>query len=201
MKQSTKRLASAFFGVLLFAGAFWVYLQFIRPAYENLIRLKGELVSRQELAAEEQSVVDRVKELIATYDSSAEAQEVLAAAFPLEPNIADAMEQLNGLLLTSALAPQSFSISLAGADQKISASLTAKRSASSTLSIASIGTVSFKIRTVGTYEDVKRFLHDLETNRRIMDVTNASLRPAQQASQDLYVLEFTVAAYYQKEEQ
>ncbi len=200
MKQSTKRLASAFLGLMLFVAAFWVYLQFIRPAYANLNRLRGELVSRKQLAAEEKEVVLRVKDLVATYDSSAAAQEALAAAFPLQPNIADAVGQLNGLLLTSALAPQSFVIDLVDQNPITSVTRVARRSATSTLSVAPIGTVSFRVRTAGTYEDVKRFLHDLETNIRIMDVTSVSFRPAQQATQNLYVLEFAVAAYYQHEE-
>jgi Tfp pilus assembly protein PilO len=201
MKQSTKRLASAFLGLLFFVGAFWVYLQLIRPAYAELNRLRGELVSRKQLAAEEQAVIGRVKDLIATYDSSAAAQEALAAAFPLQPNIAEAIGQLNGLLLTSALAPQAFVIDVADQNALTSATRAGRRSATSTLSVASVGTVSFKIRTAGTYGDIKRFLHDLETNTRIMDVTNVSLRPAQQVTQDLYVLEFTVVAYYQQEQE
>ncbi len=201
MKQSTKRLASAFLGLLLFVGAFWVYLQLIQPAYANLNRLRGELVSRKQLAAEEKAVIERVRDLVATYDSSAAAQEALAAAFPLEPNIAEAVGQLNGLLLTSALAPQAFVIDKMDENALTSVARTARRSATSTLSVAPIGRVSFKVRTAGTYEDVKRFLHDLETNTRIMDVTNVSLRPAQQVTQNLYVLEFTVVAYYQQEQE
>lgn len=200
MKQSTKRLASAFLGLLLFVGAFWVYLQLIQPAYANLSRLRGELVSREQLAAEEKAIVERVQNLVTTYDSSNAAQDALTAAFPLQPNIADAVGQLNGLLLTSALAPQSFTIDIADQSGATSVSRAMKRNATSTLAIAPIGTVSFKIRTAGMYGDVKRFLHDLETNTRIMDVTNISLRPVQQATQDLYVLEFTVVAYYQKEQ-
>jgi len=200
MKQSTKRLASAFLGLMLFVVAFWVYLQFIRPAYANLNRLRGELASRKQLAVEEEAVIGRVKDLVATYDSSAAAQEALAAAFPLQPDIANAVGQLNGLLLTSALAPQSFVIDLVDESPVTSVSRVARRSATSTLSVAPIGTVTFKVRTAGTYEDVKRFLHDLETNVRIMDVTSVSLRPAQQVTQNLYVLEFTVTAYYQQEQ-
>lgn len=198
MKQSTKRLASAFLGLMLFVAAFWVYLQLIQPAYTNLNRLRGELVSRKQLAAEEKAVIGRVRDLVATYDSSAAAQEALAAAFPLEPNIADAVGQLNGLLLTSALAPQSFVIDVVDDNPITSAMRTTRRSATSTLSVAPVRQVSFRVRTAGTYEDVKRFLHDLETNTRIMDVTNVSLRPAQQVTQNLYVLEFTVVAYYQE---
>lgn len=187
-------------GLLLFVAAFWVYLQLIHPAYANLNRLKGELKSRADLAQAEQKIVGQVKDLVATYDSSAAAQEALAAAFPLQPDIAKAVGQLNGLLLTSALAPQSFVIDLVDDNPVTSVTRAAsRRGATSTLSVASIGTVTFKVRTAGTYEDVKRFLHDLETNMRIMDVSSVSLRPAQQVVQNLYVLEFTVTAYYQKD--
>jgi Tfp pilus assembly protein PilO len=75
----------------------------------------------------------------------------------------------------------------------------ATTNASSSL-IKPIGSISFAMTAIGSYEDFKNFLSEIETNARIFDVKNLSVQPAPQggsAIKDLFTYNVTIVAYYQ----
>jgi Tfp pilus assembly protein PilO len=111
------------------------------------------------------------------------------STLPLEPNTAQILAQSNVLALNNALVPQSFALSSGGV-QNIA------RRGQRTF-IRPMGTVGVKMRIIGTYEDFKRFIRNLETNIRLADVKSISMQQAGRPNQNLYEFDITVDTYYQ----
>jgi Tfp pilus assembly protein PilO len=196
MKQSTKRLVSSVGALIFIVLAFVVLLNFIQPAYQELSVRRGEVASRERFLAEQEGVVRKVESLITTYESGSSVREVVSLALPPEPEIAQVVAQLNGLIVANSLIAQGFGITPELVDR--SARRAERREKRGGLNAGEIGTVMVRLSVVGTYGDFKRFLKNLETNIRIMDITQLAIRSAGKPNQDLYVFDMTVAAYYQK---
>ena len=195
MKQSTKRLFSMSLALLLIVAAFVIYFSFIRPAYEDTQKVRSEEFSRQTFTDRQSAVINQVKKLISVYQGQGELQDAVSLSLPLTPDEPGALAQLNGLLENNHIFPQSFGLSVLGSQGG-----TARRTqGTSTESFAKpLSTMLFKIRAIGTYEDIKNFLANLETNIRIFDIRDFSISPVSgKGSPTAYNVDLTVATYWQ----
>jgi hypothetical protein len=195
MKQSTKRLLSAVGSIVLLGVALMAFVNYVRPAYDAVGQVRGEIASRQALLDREQSVVKKVQDLKSFYDTNTDLRDAIGLTLPLAPDAAGALQQLTGLIATNNLTPLGFSVSAPATPVVAARSSTA--TASSTL-VRPIGTLTVQVRANGTYEDFKRFLGNLETNIRLMDIKNLAVSEAGKPTLDLYVFDLTVDAYYQQ---
>lgn len=181
--------------LFLTVGAFVIYFSFIRPVYEDTQKIRSEELSRQTFTDRQSAVLNQVKKLIASYKGQGELQDAVSLSLPLKPDEPGALAQLNGLLENNHILPQSFGISVLGSQGG-----TARRTqGTSTQSFAKpLSTMLFKIRFIGTYEDIKNFLANLETNIRIFDIRDLSLTPVTaKGSPTAYNVDLTVATYSQ----
>lgn len=198
-------LAALFFVV----GALLVFFELIQPAYTGLQAKKGRQVSSQGLLDQEQRVVDQAKKLLSQYDNVSQAQSNLGLAMPSGPNLASALAQIYGIAQNNGMAVQSIGIGLNAPAARPKATAAAGDASGATQLTTSeivkpVGTISFQVTAAGTYENLKNFLSQLETNLRVFDLTSLSLQsvPIPQAKGapvvgDLFNYGITVVTYYQ----
>jgi Tfp pilus assembly protein PilO len=195
MKQSAKRFASSILSLFLLIGTFVVFFNFLQPAYREVAELKGRLLSLREFKAEQEAALKDIQALIGAYNESQEVRETVALALPLSPSLAEAVAQVNGLVINNGLSAQSYGLS---AVSEPVLSEEARRSlGAASIVVQPTSPISFNLRLSGSYGDFKNFLKQLETNVRIFDVKSLNLQPIGRPEQDLYAYDLTVATYYQ----
>ena len=206
MKQTTKRFLSMILGVVFVVGSLVIFLQLIRPAYSELLKLKGEKASFQKFLNEEKDAVGKVKLLIAKYNSKdIKIQQVASLVLPTEPDIPGAVAQFYGLAQINNMELRSVSISVSGLAQ--SGSPAAQGLQPGNLSAAlqrPVGSLALSTSLSGSYEDIKKFLFNLQTNIRIFDVKSIAITPVIKSATDKkiqviekYQFSIAVSTYYQ----
>lgn len=195
MKQSTKRLLSSVLALVFVVAAFVIFFEFIQPAYGDALALRGEERSRSLFLENQRKVIDEVKNLVSAYEGEKDLERVVSAVIPLDPELGEAIAQLNGLAIINKIAPQSFSVTASVIENVAPPAVGGE--APATL-IKPIGTLHLQTRLVGSYGDFKAFLRNLESNIRLFDVKVLTLQPAGKPDQDLYAYDLTVATYYQQ---
>ncbi|MBM3256972.1 MAG: hypothetical protein FJY98_01430 [Candidatus Liptonbacteria bacterium] len=193
MKQSTKRLLSIVFSLLLIAGAFLLFFNFTQPAYGEVQKLKAEVKVREAFVSNQQQTVKKVQQLISSYNNQAELRDLLSLTLPLKSDMTGGFAQLAGLVQGETLGGQSYQIT---AGEKAASSREAEVPIASNL-LRPLGTVKYQVSFSGSYDNLKSFLEKLESNVRIFDVTSLSVSPSQKASQDLYRVDTTLITHYQ----
>jgi hypothetical protein len=200
MKQTTKRLVSTLFALLLLVIAAIAFFELVQPEYTNLMALKGQAVGEKQLLVNEQKIVAQVQSVLSTYQSQSSGTQAVNLAMPIGANNAEALAQLYGLATNSSLAVQSVGISLQNAPQS------SGNASSSAALIKPKSSITFQLAANGSYEALKTFLQGLENNVRVFDVTGLSIHPvnavtnagvAPASTQDFYTYTITAVAYYQ----
>jgi len=193
MKQSSKRVTSMLVALLFMVGAFIIFFDLIQPTYADVQTLRGEVASAQATLDQEKQSVQQFQSLLAKYHSETNVQQSLALALPSGPDVSGALAQLYGIAANDGLAVQSVSISAP----------TAEVSGAADQGLNPPGIFTMQISTTGSYENLKQFIADLETNIRIFDLTTFGLQSAATASPgskassvDSFSASFSVVTYY-----
>jgi Tfp pilus assembly protein PilO len=204
MKQSSKRFTSMLLALLFVVAALVIFFDLIQPAYTDLKTKKGQQLSDESILSEEQHVVDQAKNLLAQYQNEAQQQETLALAMPSGPNAASALAQVYGIAQNNGVVLQNVAIAAPTVQRPADPQASGNAGASLSLSQVTkpVGTLSFQLTAAGSYESLKNFLAQLETNIRIFDLKAFSLQAgptagAKGAAQSLFTYNLTVETYYQ----
>ncbi len=190
MNQSSKRFTSMLVAVLLIIAAFVVFFDLIQPTYSDLETMKGQQISLAKQLDSEQQLVANFQQLLSKYNSDTQTQQVLAAAMPSGPDVAGALAQIYGTAAADRLAVQGIAISAPAPQVSQTTNPTVKAP----------GVVTFQVTAGGSYDGIKQFLADLETNIRIFDVTSMSVQPggvSGKAGSNFFILTVTASTYYQ----
>jgi septal ring-binding cell division protein DamX len=200
MKQSTKRLTSSIVALALLLASFVILLSFIQPAYKNLSELRGEIASREDFANSQAQIVDQVQKLIEEYQNGSDNEAALSLAFPRGAHASEVVGQLNGILAVNNLTAQSFQVAVEEPPPKQATPANPVPSANTgELTVTPLRKITTDIKLVGTYENLKNFIQNVQTNIRIMDMTKLEIAPALRADQDLYTVTAKIVAYFQPE--
>ncbi len=198
-------------GVVFFVGSVVIYFQLIKPAYGETFKLKGTMASLQSFLDKEKQAINTVKQLIKDYNTKNEKiQQTVSLVLPVEPDISGAVAQLYGLSQNNNLQFKSVSISVSGlSNTSVGVKERVKELDPSNLKAAlqrPIGTLSLSTSLVGSYDDFKTFLSQLQTNIRIFDIKSLTISPIidvdkNKISQavDKYTFNIAVSAYYQSQ--
>src|SRR3989344_7512334 len=135
MKQSTKRFASMIIALGLIIGAFVIFFNLVQPAYGTIGRMRGELESRKKFADEQAQIIQSVKTLIGISEGGGPEREQIGLVFPEGPQVANAVGQVNGLMVLNGLAPQGIGIIV---EDSVAVNTVAQASESASLSAAPI---------------------------------------------------------------
>lgn len=181
--------------LLLLVGAFVAFFYFVQPAYREVVALKGQLVSLEAFRVEQEAALKDIQALIGTYNESREMREMISLVLPLNPSVAEAVAQVNGLAVNNNLTAQSYGLS--AVSEPVLSEEARRQLGTESIVVQPTSPISFNIRLSGSYGDFKNFLKQLETNVRVFDVKTLTIQPAAQPDQNLYLYDLTVATYYQ----
>ena len=186
MKPSTKRMLFILLAILFLLGAVFVYSSMIRPAYDEIALLRGELASKQGDLIRYQNTVERVMQLLSQFQDAAEVQRQVSLVLPNEPDVGYLTNQIvelsriNGIDLIS-----------------LSTSLNPVRPASNKV-VRDIGSMTAEMRLSGSYAGFKALVRQLENNVLLMDIGNIRVEGSDNIA-TLRELEYimTLTSYYQ----
>lgn len=192
MKQSTKRFISLVLGLMMMMAAFIIYLDLIKGAYEEVQNKKAEILSREELVASQRAIVEKVRRQIETYKGEEALIQNISLVLPQAPQVGEALVQINGLARINFLSPQTFLASAPVLKTLVSSPGQKEKSL-----VRPVGIITFQLKLIGSYEQFKQFLNQLETNIRLLDIQNLTIQPLKTSKENLYSFELMVATYYQ----
>ncbi len=185
--------------LLLIGGALITFLNFIRPAYAEVQKLKGEVFVRERFVANEQEAVKKVQQLISAYNNKIEFRNLISLTLPLTIDVSGALAQLAGLVQSDTLGAQSFAMTEEGNSGEERGG--APQAQGGALHLARpLGKLALQVSFTGSYDNIKSFLEKIESNIRVFDIAFLSIVPSGKPNQDLYRVELKVATYYQKEQ-
>lgn len=187
-------------------AAFLVFFDLLQPTYTDLQNKKGTEASSENFLASEQQAVAQAKKLIGQYESESQAESNLALAMPTGPDVAAALAEIYGIAQDSGVTVQNVQVgapTVQLANQAQSGNVTS--SAGQVQIVKPLGTFPLQVIALGSYENVKNFLSQLETNIRIFDLTMLSMQPTPGAipgvktatASDFFTYNLTITTYYQ----
>lgn len=190
MRASTKRMLSFVVSLALIACAMVMYALFIAPAYDAIQGARGELVQKTKSYDDQKKVFDKIKDLNDKYKGNGTLQDAVSLALPSEVFVSQIVGDLSGIAnLNNRMTILSVQTEL----------MPFKANAAWPSYIKNIGTVKTTLQLRGAYADFKGFLSQLESNYRIMDVKQVSVRADQNDNNgNAYIYDMTIFAYYQE---
>ncbi len=205
MRQSTKRLLSGLLSILFLLFGFFVFIYLIKPLYGEIQQLRSEVLIKQNDLNNQKSLIDQFKKIANDYQDKQKIQETLSLILPYNPEIGEALTQINGLAEANNL-DISF-INVSKLVSLVSPDLSLKNS-SSTLNLKPLGSFDINLRMRGSYQNFKNFLNQIETNIRFFNFKNISVSlntislPAEANkanNQSNLIFEVVLSSYYQGE--
>jgi Tfp pilus assembly protein PilO len=191
MRPTLKRTMSLVISLLFLLGTVMVYSIFIRPEYDIVNELRGTLVSKSNLLAEQKAIINQVQQLLSEYKNSARVQEAVSLSLPRTEEVASVFAQLQALAQANNLFIEIFGVQSLPPKQTIS-------SRGELAVVKDVGIVQVNLKISGGYEDLKSFLRGMETNIRVMDLISLRLEKSGR-SPDVYGYGLVVNTYYQTE--
>lgn len=192
MKASTQRALSLLGTALLLIAALAVYVILVAPEYERINVMRGELAARSQVFEEKNSIISRVKDLIAQYQGTARIQDTISFTLPKQENAAAITQQLSGIASVTGVIIQSMSLQ--------PQALRPTRATGGGESVKAVGVSEINLRLVGSYESVKTFVQSVETNIRLMDVVSFRAEVPSRATPGTPITyNLVINAYYQPE--
>ncbi len=186
--------------LLLIGGALITFLNFIRPVYAEVQKLKGEVLVRERFVANEQEAVKKVQQLISAYNNKIEFRNLISLTLPLTVDVSGALTQLAGLVQNDTLGAQSFSMNEEGGSSFGEGGGVEPQAQGGALHLTRpLGKLALQVSFTGSYDNIKSLLEKIESNIRVFDVASFSIAPTGKPNQDLYKVDLKVATYYQKE--
>lgn len=184
MRGSTKRALSILIAAIMFVAAFSVYVYFIKPSYSEISKKRGQLYTKQNQLKDYKTVVGQIQKLLAAYKDLSDAQKSVSQMIPKEPMAPEAINQISGLAVLSGLNLQSLTIKELSVSQ-----------GNSPL-IKGWGVLRMNVRLGGTYESMKAFLNNVESNIRIFNVNSIKLDKAG-ITPNVFSYNFEIDSFYQ----
>lgn len=205
MRQSTKRLLSGLLSIVFLFFGFFIFIYLIRPLYGEIQQLRSDVLIKQNDLNNQKSLTDQFKKIVNDYQDKQKIQETLLLILPNNPEIGEALTQINGLAEANNLEISSLNVSKLGS--LASLNLPPKNSFS-TLNLKPLGSFDINLRMNGNYQNFKNFLNQIETNIRFFNFKNisislntaSSLAEANKTNkQSNLIFEVVLSSYYQGE--
>jgi len=194
MKQTTKRFLSLAISFVLFTATLVVYFNLILPANDEQQAIKAQAIGRQNFVDSQKSAISQVTNMINSYKGEGELQDVVSSILPSSPDLAGAFSQISGLVQINKLLMERVAVS-PPVNQNIPGA--AGQGSIPQSFVRPVGSIDFQVKVAGTYEDLKSFLKNVETNIRVFDVKKIDMQSAAKSNQNFYTYDITITAYYQ----
>ncbi|MEK7658180.1 MAG: type 4a pilus biogenesis protein PilO [Patescibacteria group bacterium] len=184
IKVSSKRIIIIILTALFLIGSVVVYKFLTKPAYEEILNLRGKISSLEETFDSYESFKKQADNLLSQYQDLTNIENQFSLILPSKPDISYAIGQINGLARLSGMELQSINIrplAIKPSSQKMAKGL---------------GILRLELRLAGGYDGFKSFLKDVENNIMISEPIN--FRIEKQARPEL-LYTMTIDTYYQAE--
>ena len=169
----------------MLVATIFLYTLLLKPAYEEVNQLRGDLAVKSDLVKTQTKVVMEVQELLAQYQSLTAPKQIVALSLPNQEGYPTLLNQINSLARAAGLALESVNLNL----------LPYAEGGSSGSNLPVIGAVQLTMSLSGPYQSLKNFLETIENNIRIMDLASLDITP--QIRGDNFSYNVVVNAYYQ----
>jgi Tfp pilus assembly protein PilO len=195
MKESTKRNLSLILIIVFFIVAFVVFFNYTWPALLKVLDANDKLkVVKQNYAKQLQSL-QMAKQIIDQYKNLTNVNQTISLTLPKSEEIYNVITQLNKISQNSGLLLQSISL-------QRSAPTSQTTSTTKTESLLNKPqTITLTLNLVGTYEAFKTWLEAIETNIRLMDITNINfsgvMSSEKSTTANIFNYRVTLNTYYQ----
>ena len=189
-------MASVILSLLFLIAALVVLFDLIQPEYANVMAAKSQAAGEQAFLDAETAAVAQAQSLVSAYQGQSQGQQSISLALPPSEDQAGALAQIYGIAQNSALVIQNVVISPPTIQMQPSSVTDSGNSAKQL--VKPPGAVSFQIATTGSYESLKNFISQLETNARLFDLKGISIAQASgSTTKDFFNYNITVVSYYQ----
>jgi len=192
---------SVFIAFIFVVAAFICFFDLVQPVYSDVQVLRGKQLGEQKYLTSQTALVKQVQTTLNTYQNEAQGAANVNLAMPSGQDIAGALAQIQGIATNNNIDITGVTVTAPEIQVKRTGT-----SSSSTSPLKPLGSFAFKLTGSGSYESVKNFLSEIETNVRIFDVETFSLQPMAVAaasgsktasSRDAFNYAITVDTYYQ----
>lgn len=183
MRQSFKGSFSIILAAVFFIGALFIYADFIKPTYSDIKNKQGEKSQKEAEYNKFKTLFEQNQQILSSFENYQNLYNSILIMLPTNPNISQAIYQINGIASASGMSIKSISTSEA-----------AITPSSSTL-IGGRGTTKINLKLNGTYESFKAFLERVETNIRIFRVS--SIRVEKFGASNFLDFNMELDAFYQ----
>jgi len=186
MKASKKRIYSILATIFLLIGAALIYSYLIKPTYAQIDVLRGQIITKSQLIDEYENYLTKIQSLLNEYQGvSKNFQDLISLALPNEPNVPQAINQINGLASISGLKIEQLDI------RQSFLKPTANSSA-----IKSVGTLEMNVKFGGgNYSSIRSFFQRLETNSSLINLIDLKMQSEDNGNNLSF--DATVDSYYQ----
>ena len=186
MKTSSKRILFILSALAFLIGSVVVYSSFIKNVYDEVVVLRGSLISKQDTYNQFSGTFNQVQALIADYQNKGDVQNKMSLILPKDRNVSYLVGQIVGLAEANGISISSLSTQI----------LPVQPSQSKV--IRNIGRIKAEVKLSGSYAGFKAFLRQLENNILILDVTDlkVDVTPAKTGAVSLDY-SISVTSYYQ----
>jgi Tfp pilus assembly protein PilO len=187
MKASTKRLLALLISATLIFGTLIVYVTLLRPEYDSIQQLRGELRSSKDTYAAQSKAIDYANNLYGKNQADiSQIQGSLALAIPDKQEVASVVYQIQSISALNNISIDSINLDTLPIQQKSTSSL-----------IKNYGILRVSVKLIGTYDSFKNLLSFLENNIRIMDARTLRIYQANTLERGIFNYELVVDTYYQ----
>jgi len=188
MKASTKRALSILLAAFFLIAAVVVYTNLIRPEIENVGKLRSAVASKNNTYLTQKNAINQVSKVISQFNNAADLQKTLSLSMPIGANITEALNQWYAISQNSQASVQSLDIKVNKPVKK-----------SDQLLLKEMGTINVTLSLIGSYDALKQFLNFLETNVRVINVSNFRIQkvPGATGNEPIFSLNLEVETYYQ----
>lgn len=189
MTQSSKRAISIILSLAFFVMAIFIYASFVVPAYADANLLRGELSTKQSALSEQRQIVEKIRELLARFESIPGLESTLSNVVPNDEAVSALFNEVYSIASRSGLRVDDFSSNTALA--------LAPNRDSNSAALRNLGTMQVETTLIGSYESIRAFIEALERDVRIMDINEVSIESAADPGSNLFTVRLQLKAYYQ----
>lgn len=166
----------------------FVYALLLKPAYEDVNKLRGDLSAKSALLESQKKVVGKVKTLLEQYQGLSQPQQALLLSLPNKEEYPALINQMKGLVGDAGgLLLESIRFR----------KLPVQKSADvSEIKLPLLGTLQVSLSVKGPYQVFKNFMQLIERNVRVMDFVSIGINPVKEGDEN-YAYTAVVNTYYQ----
>ncbi len=187
MKASTKRLLALLGSATLIFGALIIYVVLLKPEYNTVQELRGELASGKNFFAAQSDAIDYANSLYGKNQADInQIQNDLALALPDKQEVANVVYQIQAISALNNIGIDSINLENLPIQQKSTNTL-----------VKNYGILRVSLKLAGTYDAFKELLRFLENNIRLMDVRTLRVYQVNTLDKNVFNYELVVDTYYQ----